>query len=127
MTGWNKTVAQQRGYSSAGSMCTSTSAIRDSRCWDRRFLLSAVFGLCLDDVGIGTCTAVKGSDPVVVERIRSQTGHISTSHVAYVQIVINRYVSAKGIARRHVQPVTGRTAYAGPVGSEATGSLIGVL
>jgi len=47
MTGWNKTVAQQRGYSSAGSMCTSTSAIRDSGCWIvafccQRFLLFAL-------------------------------------------------------------------------------------
>ena len=65
-------------------------------------VVSVGFGLCLDDVGSGTCIAVKGSDPVVVERIGSQTGHISTSHVAYVQIVINRYVSAKSIARGYV-------------------------
>jgi hypothetical protein len=58
--------------------------------------------LCLDDVGIETCVAVEGSDPVVVERIGSQAGHISASHVAYVQIVINRYVSNKGIARGDV-------------------------
>ena len=64
--------------------------------------LSVGFGLRLDDVGIGTCIAVKGSDAVVVERIGSQTGHISISHVAYVQIVINRYVSDKSIARRDV-------------------------
>ena len=64
--------------------------------------LSVGFGLRLDDVGIGTYIAVKGSDPVVVERIGSQTGHISIGHVAYVQIVINRYVSDKSIARRDV-------------------------
>ena len=64
--------------------------------------ISVRFGLRLDNVRIGTCIAVKGSDPVVVERIGSQTGHISTSHVADVQIVINRYVSDKSIARRDV-------------------------
>ena len=64
--------------------------------------LSVRFGLRLDDVGIGTCIAVKGSDPVVVERIGSQTGHILTSHIAHVAILIARYVSDKSIARRDV-------------------------
>ena len=65
---------------------------------DRRFLSSAVFGLCLDDVGIGTCIAVKGSDSVVVERIGSQAGHIPISHIAHVAILIGGKVSDKGIA-----------------------------
>ena len=64
--------------------------------------LSVRFGLRLDDVGIGTCIAVKGSDPVVVERIGSQTGHILTSHIAHVAILIARYVSDKSIARGDV-------------------------
>src|SRR4051812_2997785 len=63
---------------------------------------SVRFGFCLDDVRTGARIAVEGSNPVVVERIGSQTGHISTSHVAHVQIVINRYVSDKSIARRDV-------------------------
>jgi hypothetical protein len=85
------------------------------------------FGLCLDDVGVGTCIAVKGSDPVVIERIGIQAGHIPTSPIAHVAILIGGNISGKGIASGDVQPVTGRTAYAGPVGSEATGSLIGVV
>jgi hypothetical protein len=55
------------------------------------------FGLCLNDVGIGTRIAVKGSGAVVVERIGSQAGYILTSHIAYIQIVIARYESDKGI------------------------------
>jgi hypothetical protein len=62
---------------------------------DRRFLSSAVFGLCLDDVRIGTCIAVKGSDSVVVERIGSQAGHILTSHNAHIAIPITENVSTK--------------------------------
>ena len=63
--------------------------------------VSVRFGLCLDDVGIGTCIAVKGSDPVVVERIGSQAGHTSTSPI-HSEIVIPRYVSAKSITCRDV-------------------------
>ena len=36
------------------------------------------FGFCLDDVGIGTCIAVVSPDPVVIERVRSQTSHVLT-------------------------------------------------
>ena len=64
--------------------------------------LSVRFGLRLNDVGIGTYIAVKGSDSVVVERIGSQAGHILTNHIAHVAILIACYVSHKGIARGHV-------------------------
>ena len=37
---------------------------------------------------LGLDIAVKSSDPVVVERVRSQTGHILTSHIAHIQILI---------------------------------------
>ena len=60
------------------------------------------FGLGLDDVGIGTCIAVKGSDSVVVERVGRQAGHTFASHIPHVQIVINRYVSDKSITCRDV-------------------------
>ena len=59
------------------------------------------FGLCLDDVGIGTCIAVEGPDPVVIERVRGQTSDVLTGS-AYRQIVIDPYVSDKGTARRYV-------------------------
>jgi hypothetical protein len=58
--------------------------------------------LCLDDVRIGTCIAVEGPDPVVVERIGSQAGHIPTSYIAHVAIPIAGNVSNKGIARGDV-------------------------
>src|SRR5258707_11837694 len=104
-------------------MCTSTSAIRDSLLLDSRFLLSAVFGLCLDDVGIGArAVAVVGAHPVIIERIRSQGGNILTSYIPNVQILVDTYVSDKGIAGGDVQSVTGHTAYASPVRSEAAGS-----
>jgi hypothetical protein len=65
-------------------------------------LFSVRFGLCLDDVGIGTCIAVKGSDPVVIKRIGSQAGHILTSYTADIQILVAHYVSAESIARGDV-------------------------
>ena len=89
--------------------------------------ISVRFGLCLDDVGIGTCIAVKGSNPVVVERIGSQAGHILTSDITDIQIVIYRNVSTKGIARGDIQPVTGRTAYVLPVRSKAAGSFVRIV
>ena len=86
-----------------------------------------VFGFCLDDVGIRTRIAVKSPNPVVVERVRGQTSNIFTDYVADIQILVTGYVTGKIIARRHVQPVTGRTAYTGPVGSKATGSFVAVV
>ena len=59
------------------------------------------FGLRLNDVGIGTCIAVEGSDPVVVERIGSQAGHIFTGPDDS-QILIACYISHEGIARGDV-------------------------
>ncbi len=86
------------------------------------------FGLCLDDVGIGTGAAdVVSAYPVVIERIRSQAGHVLISHVADIQILISRNVSVKGTAWGDVQAVTGRTADTGPVGSQAAGGLVGVV
>ena len=43
------------------------------------------FGLCLDDVGIGTCIAVEGANTVVIECIRSQTRYVLTSHIAHIR------------------------------------------
>src|SRR5438045_2194801 len=63
--------------------------------------ISVRFCLCLNDIGIGTCIAVKCSDPVVIERIGSQAGHTSTSPI-HSEIVIPRYVSAKGATGRDV-------------------------
>ena len=74
--------------------------MQDTR--QRRCLLSAVFRLCLDNVGIGTCIAVEGSDPVIVERIGSQAGNIPTSHIAHVAILIGGNVRDEGIARGDV-------------------------
>ena len=75
------------------------------------------FGLCLDDVGIGTCIAVKGPDTVVIERVCSQTSDVLTGY-ADRQILVSRHVSAraKGITRSNIQPVTARTGDTGPVG-----------
>ena len=84
--------------------------------------------LCLDDVGIGaSATDVVGAHPVIIERIRSQAGHVLISHVADIQILISRHVSAKRFACGDVQAVTGRTADAGPARSEAAGGLVGVV
>lgn len=60
------------------------------------------FRLCLNDVRIGACIAVEGSDPVVVGRIGSQAGHIPTSHIAHVAIPIVGNVSDKSTARGDV-------------------------
>ena len=64
-------------------------------------VVSVGFGLCLDDVGIGTCIAVEGPDTVVIERVRGQTSDVLTGY-ADRQIVVSRYVSAKSIARGDV-------------------------
>ncbi len=61
--------------------------------------ISVRLSLCLDDVGIGTCIAVEGPDPVVIERVRSQASHVLTGS-ADNQIVI--YVTAKSTARGYV-------------------------
>ena len=57
------------------------------------------FSLCFDDVGIGTCIAVKGPDTVVIECVRSQTSHGLTGSDDN-QIVI--YVTDKSTARGYV-------------------------
>ena len=94
---------------------------------DRRFLLSGVFGLCLDDVRIwARAVAVVGAHPVIIERIRSQPGNVLTGDITDIPIPVAGYVGIKGTACGDVQPVTGRTAYAGPVRSEADWSLIGI-
>jgi len=93
-----------------------------------RFLLSAAFSLCLDDVRIWTrAVAVVRPHPVIIERIRSQSGNVLTGDITDIPILVPRHVSGKCTARGDVQPVTGGTTYAPPVRSEATGSLIGVL
>ena len=85
------------------------------------------FGLCFDDVGIGTCVTVECPDPVVVERVCSQTSNGEASHIANVQIAVGWRESTKRTAERNVQAVTGRTADTCPVRSKAVESLIGVL
>jgi len=85
------------------------------------------FGLCLDDVGIGTDIAIESPDPVVVERVRSQASNREASHITNIQIVVGSHESNKRVGKRNVQAVTGRTAHAGPVRSKAAGSLIAVV
>jgi hypothetical protein len=91
--------------------------------------LSAVFSLCPDNVRIwARAVAVVGTHPVIIERIRSQGGNVLTGDIADdIPIVIPHHVTGKGTARGDVQPVTGRTAHAGPVCSKAAGSLITVV
>jgi hypothetical protein len=95
---------------------------------DRRFRLSAVFGLCLDDVRIwARAVAVVRPHPAIIERIRSQPGNVLIGDIADIPILVPRHVTGKGTARGDVQPVTGRTAYAAPVRSEAAGNLVSCL
>ncbi len=95
---------------------------------DRRFRLSAVFGLCLDDVRIwARAVAVVRPHPVIIERICSQPGNVLIGDIADIPILEPRHVTGKGTARGDVQPVTGRIAYAAPVRSEAAGSLVSCL
>ena len=111
---------------------------------DRRFRLSAVFGLCVDDVRIWARVAAVGPylddvriwaravavvrpHPVIIERIRSQPGNVLVGDIADIPILVSRHVTVKGTARGDVQPVTGRIAYAAPVRSEAAGSLVSCL
>src|SRR6267154_4631598 len=90
--------------------------------------ISAASGLHLDDVGAGTCTvAVIRSYPIIIGRTRGQPGHVLTSHVADVQVLVSRYVIGERIVRGHIQAVTGRIAYALPVRYEAGGSHVGCL
>jgi hypothetical protein len=70
--------------------------VRNQR--ERLSLFSVGFGLCLDDVGIGAGVAVKGSNPVVVERIGSQAGHTLTSDIAHIAVLIAGNVITKGTA-----------------------------
>ena len=90
--------------------------------------ISVVFGLHLDDVGVGTCTiAVIRSYPIIIDRTRGQPGHVFTSHADDIQVLVPRYVIAERIVRRHIQPVTGRTVNGAPVCGEAAGSHVGCL
>ena len=110
---------------------------------DRRFRLSAVFGRCLNDVRIwarafvglylddvriwARAVAVVRPHPVIIERRGSQAGNVLIGDIADIPILVSRHVTVKGTARGDVQPVTGRTAYAAPVRSEAAGSLVSCL
>ena len=95
---------------------------------DHRFRLSAVVGPYLDDVRIwARAVAVVCPHPVIIERIRSQRGNVLTGDIADIPILVPRHVTGKGTARGDVQPLTGRTAYAAPVRSEAAGSLVSCL
>jgi hypothetical protein len=60
----------------------------------KRLQLSMRFGFGLDDVGIGTDVAIESPNPVVIERVRSQTDHIFTGPDDS-QILIARYVRAR--------------------------------
>jgi hypothetical protein len=95
----------------------------------KRLQLSVRFGLGFDDIGIGTYVAIESPDPVVIERVRSQTSYGEASHIANIPILIARHVRArdKGIGCGDVQAVTGSTADTCPVRSKAVESLIGVL
>ena len=79
--------------------------MQDTR--QRRFLLSAVFRLCLDDVGIGAGTvAVICTSPVVIIRVRRQPGNVSTCDIANVQVSVLGHLIDKSRVRSHIQPVT---------------------
>ena len=85
--------------------------------------MSVVSGIDLDNVGVRTRTvAVRRSYPIVIDRTRCQSGHVFTSHVADVQVLVPRYVIGERNVRGHIQPVTCRIAYAAPVRGEAIGS-----
>ncbi len=87
-----------------------------------------VFGLHLDDVGVGTCpVAVISSYPIIIGRTRGQPGHVFTSNVADVQVLVSRYVIGERIVLGHIQPVTCRIGYALPGRYEAGGSHVGCL
>src|SRR6516225_10108052 len=87
---------------------------------DCHFLSSVGGCLYLDDVGIeARAVAVVGAYPIVIERIGGEPGHVSAGCIAYIQILISWYVSAKRIACGDVQFVTRRTANTRPVRSEA--------
>lgn len=60
---------------------------------------SVRFSLRFDDVGIRACIAVEGPDTVVIERVWGQAGHILTSRIPHVAILIAGNVSSKGIVR----------------------------
>jgi hypothetical protein len=86
------------------------------------------FRLVLDDVRIGAGAAsVVSPQPVVIERIRTQAGNITASHIADIQVVVPRHVTCKRAVRRYIQLVPGRSAYTRPVGSETAGGLVGSL
>ena len=90
--------------------------------------MSVISGLDLDNVGVRTRTvAVIRSYPIVIDRTRCQSGHVFTSHVADVQVLVPRYVIGERTVRGHIQPVTCRIAYASPVRYEAGGSHVGCL
>lgn len=90
--------------------------------------ISVVFGFCLDNVRIGArASPIVGAYPVIIGRIRSQPGNVLTGDIADIPILVPSHVTGKGSARGDVQPVTGRTAHASPVRSEAAGGLVSFL
>src|SRR5437870_2782808 len=90
--------------------------------------ISVIFGLYLDDVGVGTRTvAVIRSYPIIIDRTPGKPGNIVTRRVADIQIMIPGYVIDKRTVRGHVQAVTCRATYAAPVRGEAAGSHVGCL
>ena len=80
--------SQKRGAPSLRRTCPATA-------------VSVGFGLCFDDVGTGACIAIVSPDPVVIERVRTQTIDVLTGY-GDRQIPVSRYVSAEGIARGYV-------------------------
>ena len=59
-------------------------------------VLFSVCCLYIDNVGIGTrAIAVIGSQAIIVVRIVGQSGNAVASRIAYVQILITRYITAK--------------------------------
>ena len=59
-----------------------------------------VFALMTLELGLDI--AIESPDPVVVERVRSQTSNREASHIANVQIVVGWHESNKRVAERNV-------------------------
>ncbi len=84
------------------------------------------FRLSADDVRIWACTvAVVGTDPVVVERIRSQTGNVSASRIANIQILVSGYIGSERSVQSDIEAITSRTTNTAPITGKTSGSNIG--
>src|SRR5207244_12949920 len=59
------------------------------------------------------------SHAVIISRALAQAGHNPPSRIAHVQVVVTVHVVAKRVARRDVQSVANRAAYALPVRHKA--------